>query len=49
MDNLFQESQDHLRVRGAIVGIFAKMSIDSLLRDKLLEKGTFLARILSGS
>ncbi|KDR72533.1 hypothetical protein GALMADRAFT_101649 [Galerina marginata CBS 339.88] len=40
MEKLYQESGNNIKVQGAIVGLFAKMSIDSILRNKLFEKDT---------
>ncbi|KAJ2933042.1 hypothetical protein H1R20_g4019, partial [Candolleomyces eurysporus] len=39
LDNAYQKNPDNERVRGGIVGIYAKMCVDSLLRNKLYEKG----------
>ncbi|KAJ2912907.1 hypothetical protein MD484_g7504, partial [Candolleomyces efflorescens] len=39
LDTAYQKNPDNERVRGGIVGIYAKMCVDSLLRDKLYDKG----------
>lgn len=39
LDKAYQRNLNSERVRGGIVGIYAKMCVDSLLRDKLIAKG----------
>ncbi|KAF8899811.1 hypothetical protein CPB84DRAFT_1780041 [Gymnopilus junonius] len=39
IEKTYQKYSDNFKVRGAIVGIFAKMCVDSLLRNRLFEKG----------
>ncbi|EIN09025.1 hypothetical protein PUNSTDRAFT_68270 [Punctularia strigosozonata HHB-11173 SS5] len=41
------EEEGKEMVLGGIIGIFAKMCSDALLRDKLFEKGTLLLRMMS--
>ncbi|KDR72536.1 hypothetical protein GALMADRAFT_73678 [Galerina marginata CBS 339.88] len=36
---VYQRHPENVKIRGGIVGIFAKMCVDSLLRDKLMDKG----------
>ncbi|KDR72531.1 hypothetical protein GALMADRAFT_751816 [Galerina marginata CBS 339.88] len=38
MEELYRASENHIKIQGAIVGIFARMSADSILRNKLFEK-----------
>ena len=40
LDMAYQRNPNNERVKGAIVGIYAKMCVEPLLRDKLLAKGT---------
>ena len=44
LDSAYQRYIDHEGIRGGIVGIYAKMCVDSLLRNKLFEKGVLLSR-----
>ncbi|KAJ3503069.1 hypothetical protein NMY22_g18377 [Coprinellus aureogranulatus] len=39
LDSAYQRNLQHERIRGGIVGIYAKMCVDSMLRNKLIEKG----------
>lgn len=39
IDNAYQKNLGNYKIRGGIVGIFAKMCVDSILRNKLFEKG----------
>ncbi|PPQ66949.1 hypothetical protein CVT26_009980 [Gymnopilus dilepis] len=39
IEQIYQQHPDNSNLRGAIVGILAKMCIDSLLRNKLFERG----------
>ncbi|PPQ78318.1 hypothetical protein CVT25_011689 [Psilocybe cyanescens] len=39
IESVCHKNPQNYKIRGAIVGIFAKMCVDSLLRDKLFEKG----------
>lgn len=41
MDKLYESNMDNLKIRGAIVLIYAKMCVDTILRDKLFEKGRY--------
>jgi len=41
IDNAYQRDLANYKIRGGIVGIFAKMCVDSILRNKLFEKGMF--------
>ena len=36
---VFEKNTNNEKIRGAIIGIFAKMCVDSLLRNKLFDKG----------
>lgn len=40
LDTAYQRNIGNERIRGGIVGIYAKMCVDSLLRNKLFERGT---------
>ena len=40
LSGLYEANLQSDNVTGGVVGIFAKMSADSILRDKLFEKGT---------
>ncbi|EMD40197.1 hypothetical protein CERSUDRAFT_71973 [Gelatoporia subvermispora B] len=44
LDQAYTSSEGSIKIKGAIVGIWAKLAVDSLLRHKLFEKG-FLQRI----
>ncbi len=37
---VYEKSTSNDKIKGAIIGIFAKMCVDSLLRNKLFDKGT---------
>ncbi|KAF4616500.1 hypothetical protein D9613_008591 [Agrocybe pediades] len=39
IDKVYQRNLDNFKFRGAIVGIYTKMCVDSLLRNKLFDKG----------
>ncbi|KAF8962291.1 hypothetical protein BDZ97DRAFT_1120677 [Flammula alnicola] len=39
IDKVYEKNLNNEKIRGAIVGIFAKMCVDSILRNKLFEKG----------
>lgn len=39
MMQLYNQDESDWRIRGGIVGIFSKLCVDSLLRNKLFEKG----------
>ncbi|TFK41659.1 hypothetical protein BDQ12DRAFT_703695 [Crucibulum laeve] len=39
IDKAYQRNLNNDRIRGGIIGIYAKMSADSLLRNKLFERG----------
>ncbi|KAF8962295.1 hypothetical protein BDZ97DRAFT_1663105 [Flammula alnicola] len=39
MDRVYETNLEDVKIRGGIVGIFAKMCVDSILRNKLFEKG----------
>jgi hypothetical protein len=39
LDSAYRSNLDNERIRGGIVGIYAKMCVDSLLRNKLMERG----------
>lgn len=39
MDKLYESNMENLKIRGAIALIYAKMCVDTILRDKLFEKG----------
>lgn len=39
IDKVYQRNANNERIRGGIVGIYAKMSVDSILRNKLFERG----------
>ena len=39
LDNAYTKSAGNDKIMGGIVGIWAKMSADALLRDKLLQQG----------
>ncbi|KAF5340216.1 hypothetical protein D9611_007973 [Ephemerocybe angulata] len=39
LDTAYQRNLSNERIRGSIVGIYAKMSVDALLRNKLFERG----------
>uniref|UniRef100_A0A8H7XS32 ARM repeat-containing protein n=1 Tax=Psilocybe cubensis TaxID=181762 RepID=A0A8H7XS32_PSICU len=39
IEDVYQRNPQNYKLRGGIIGIFAKMCVDSLLRDKLFEKG----------
>lgn len=41
IDSAYQKDSGNYKIRGGIVGIFAKMCVDSILRNKLFEKGVF--------
>ena len=41
MNTMYNKNLDKEKVTGGIVGIWAKMSTDSILRNKLFEKGKF--------
>ncbi|KIK70282.1 hypothetical protein GYMLUDRAFT_34777 [Collybiopsis luxurians FD-317 M1] len=45
LDAAFAKHSKSWRVRGGIIGIYAKMSADAILRDKLFERG-FLSRLI---
>ena len=47
IDNAYQKNLGNYKIRGGIVGIFAKMCVDSILRNKLFEKGVlfYLTRL----
>ena len=36
---VYEKNTNNDKIRGAIIGIFAKMCVDSLLRNKLFDKG----------
>lgn len=40
LSDLYESNLRSDNITGGIIGIFAKMSADSILRDKLFEKGT---------
>lgn len=40
MNAMYNSNLDQEKITGGIVGIWAKMSTDSILRNKLFEKGT---------
>jgi len=42
IDKAYQRDLGNYKIRGGIVGIFAKMCVDSILRNKLFEKGVIL-------
>ena len=42
IDKAYQRDLGNYKIRGGIVGIFAKMCVDSILRNKLFEKGAIL-------
>ncbi|KAJ6469483.1 hypothetical protein C8R45DRAFT_1017230 [Mycena sanguinolenta] len=44
LDKLYTRSADNVRIRAGISGIYARLSVDSLLRNKLFERG-FLQQI----
>lgn len=44
LDSAYQRYPDNERIRGGVVGIYSKMSVDSLLRNKLIERGTKATR-----
>ena len=46
IDSFYQRNLSNSKIRGAIVGIYAKMCIDAILRNKLFEKGDQLANVL---
>jgi hypothetical protein len=39
LDSAYQRYIDHDKIKGGIVGIYAKMCVDSLLRNRLFERG----------
>ncbi|KAF9480921.1 hypothetical protein BDN70DRAFT_876939 [Pholiota conissans] len=39
IDKFYEKNLGNVRIRGAIIGIYAKMCIDALLRTKLFDKG----------
>jgi len=39
MNTMYNKNLDKDKITGGIVGIWAKMSTDSILRNKLFEKG----------
>jgi hypothetical protein len=39
IDKFYEKKLSNVRIRGAILGIFSKMCVDSILRNKLFEKG----------
>ena len=39
IDAFYERNLDNFKIRGAIVAIYAKMCIDSILRNKLFQKG----------
>lgn len=41
MNAMYNSNRDKEKITGGIVGIWAKMSTDSILRNKLFEKGKF--------
>ncbi|CAA7261150.1 unnamed protein product [Cyclocybe aegerita] len=45
IDKVFSENPDDFRIRGGIVGIYTRMCVDAILRNKLFEKGV-LEKIL---
>ncbi|EMD40212.1 hypothetical protein CERSUDRAFT_112416 [Gelatoporia subvermispora B] len=45
LDRAYTSNRDNPRIMGGIVGIWAKMSADAILRDKLFKEG-FLARLV---
>lgn len=42
LDRLYAQHKDDDRVAGAIVGIYAKMCVDAVLRNRLFDEGKFL-------
>jgi hypothetical protein len=46
IDNAYQTNLGNYKIRGGIVGIFAKMCVDSILRNKLFEKGVLLFYVI---
>jgi len=44
MNTMYNKNLDKDKITGGIVGIWAKMSTDSILRNKLFEKGKFSIR-----
>lgn len=46
IDSFYQRNLGNTKIRGAIVGVYAKMCIDAILRDKLFNKGNRLATVL---
>ncbi|KAJ7931223.1 hypothetical protein B0H13DRAFT_2247669 [Mycena leptocephala] len=45
LDKMYTRSGSTVRIKGGIAGIYARMSVDSLLRNKLFERG-FLEQII---
>jgi hypothetical protein len=41
LDKMYTRSGSTVRIKGGIAGIYARMSVDSLLRNKLFERGEF--------
>jgi hypothetical protein len=39
LDKAYQKYSDNEKIAGGIIGIYAKMCVDSILRDKLFAKG----------
>ncbi|KAF9480920.1 hypothetical protein BDN70DRAFT_855949 [Pholiota conissans] len=39
IDNFYEKNLHNDKIRGAIIGIYAKMCVDALLRNKLFDKG----------
>ena len=46
IDDAYQKNLGNYKIRGGIVGIFAKMCVDSILRNKLFEKGVLLFYVI---
>ncbi|KAJ7253706.1 hypothetical protein B0H12DRAFT_1116271 [Mycena haematopus] len=44
LDKLYTRSADNVRIKAGISGIYARLSVDSLLRNKLFERGEFCSR-----
>ncbi|KAK7047902.1 hypothetical protein VNI00_006230 [Paramarasmius palmivorus] len=45
LDQVYAEHEDNVRIAGGVVGIYAKMCADSILRNKLFQRG-FVSKLL---
>ena len=41
IETVFQDSPHDIKLRGGIISIYAKMCIDSILRNRLFDEGLF--------